>query len=160
MTTITEFLLARIAEDEAVAKAASGDGASWIAPDVHGPIVAVDDGTRFGGEPVIYDEGRPSAEQAQHIARHDPARGLRECKAKRAIVEMAIAIGDDGEYAAGYMAPRTRHAGSIGGKQVFEAADIYPGHPNYLQAVAFSGVLRALVQPYADHPDFDAGWVG
>lgn len=25
---------------------------------------------------------------------------------------------------------------------------------------AFDATLLALVQPYADHPDFDAGWVG
>lgn len=90
---ITEFLEARIAEDEAVARAAFDrpflsrtDDGKWEAntsntsPSVEGraffSIAASDD------EPQAF----LTSEQADHIARHDPARVLAECAAKRAIV--------------------------------------------------------------------------
>lgn len=80
--TLTDFLLARIAEDEAAARrATAGDrtGNWWIEPDeggvsevscldVQGFITAVD-------------------ADVAHIALHDPARVLAECEAKRQIVE-------------------------------------------------------------------------
>ena len=37
---------------------------------------------------VVYDEGSPDEYQARHIARHDPARVLREVEAKRAILAL------------------------------------------------------------------------
>lgn len=61
--TLIEFLLARIAEDEAVACGAIADGE---------------------GSQDWADEGAPTDE---HIARWDPARVLVECDSKRAIVE-------------------------------------------------------------------------
>lgn len=88
--TITEFLLARIEEDEKVARAAirSGDG-TWTAGeqfDVDGEVY--DRCAIFGDDLHIYDEGGHDEEQAEHIARHDPARVLAESAAKRAIVEL------------------------------------------------------------------------
>ena len=87
--TITEFLLARIAEDEEVALAAAGwnpagtdrsDG-QWIRVG----MASVENS--YSGSSVIYsDNGQTSAEVADHVARHDPARALAECKAKRAIL--------------------------------------------------------------------------
>ena len=83
--TLTEFLLARIAEDEAVAAAAVSrrDGVDkWE---------AVGSGTVVGpGYDKVKHVMLPSSEDgaARHIARHDPARVLAECEAKRRIVEL------------------------------------------------------------------------
>lgn len=76
--SITEFITARLEEDEAAATEAGGD--EWTS-DVH--VWMVVDST---GDPVAYDEGRPTEEQAAHIARYDPARVLREVEAKRHIL--------------------------------------------------------------------------
>ena len=73
--TITEFLLARIAEDEEVARAA------LPIPDLESPRwLPANLKRRFG---II------SGYEVDHIARHDPSRVLRECAAKRAIIEAA-----------------------------------------------------------------------
>ena len=81
--TLTEFLLARIAEDEAAAMAAAWDGHSWIPEPCH---VARSDTdvcvTTFASDAV-------------HIARHDPPRVLRECIAKRRIVKIHTEGLDD-----------------------------------------------------------------
>ena len=95
--TITEFLLARIAEREEAARAASHAGPRWKTPTVHGPIVAIDNDTEWGGDPVVYDEGSPSEDQAAHIALNDPAHVLAECEAKRRIVARHE-VGDDCGY--------------------------------------------------------------
>lgn len=89
--TITEFLEARIAEDEAAARASFDE--PWLGREDNGKWEVV--GSRVDGdcyfsigsseEPPIYflTEG-----QAEHIARHDPARVLAECAAKREIVSV------------------------------------------------------------------------
>jgi hypothetical protein len=88
--TLTEFLLARIAEDEAVASAASiGRHWTWDGPDLLSDHI----GAFRLPECIIDTEGAnpPDPEGAGvHIARWDPARVLAECEAKRRIVaEMA-----------------------------------------------------------------------
>ena len=66
MSDLAAFLKARLNEDEAAAKAAAiPDGPEWSLP---GPV--------------------PGEEQNAHIARHDPARMLREVEAKRAILAL------------------------------------------------------------------------
>ncbi|MDQ5861286.1 MAG: DUF6221 family protein [Actinomycetota bacterium] len=86
---ITEFLLARIAEDEAVAKAASpgpwiweGD-ASEDESFLYGP-----NGSSILSAYGMHSQGflERSEGDADQIARHDPARVLAECTAKRAIL--------------------------------------------------------------------------
>jgi hypothetical protein len=134
--TLIKFLLARIAEDEAVAQAAIRDEpvvADWV--DGH-PLMASDDGRWFsepgdgyGSERVeglgitIYDEGGHSSAQATHIARHNPARVLAECEAKRRIVEAVDAWWWDD------WAKRT-----------------------------YDAVLRHLAEVYGDHPDYRDEW--
>lgn len=89
--TITEFLEARIAEDETVARdaIANGEGAlDWA------------------------DDGDPTD---IHIARHDPARVLAECAAKRAVIV--------------YSPPKTLQ----------HLAAIYADHPDYQQEWAPRG---------------------
>jgi len=128
---IADFLLARIAEDEAMARAAIVDGPQ-SAGFVDGQRVEkMDDGrwsTRLcqveGVGITIYDEGGHTDEQAAHIARHDPARGLAECEAKRRIVEL------------------------------------FPNHPDHSDGWGNAGgrVLELLALPYADHPDYREEW--
>lgn len=66
--SITEFLLARIAEDEAVA----------VAAEPHEEWISVG---------KIEDSGMGTAD-GEHVARWSPARVLAECEAKRRIVEL------------------------------------------------------------------------
>lgn len=91
--TIAEFLLARIAEDEEAATAATGK--TWRVDDETYPMAIqvadshrdVVSGGRWGGEGNVFEDGA----DAHHIARHDPARVLAECEAKRRIVERHLA---------------------------------------------------------------------
>jgi len=120
MTTLTEFLLARITEDEQVARTAS-----WFD---RPPIEPTPDWTYKGDgyevEPgVTHDrEGIAAAvnpEEGTHIARHDPARVLAECEAKRRIIamhgELCFGNGDRGA-----------------GDEVLEhLAQVYADHPSF-----------------------------
>jgi hypothetical protein len=140
--TLTEFLLARIAEDEAAAKAAqyvTADDLSdhheprWWVKEEHGRIYA-------GGWLRVVDGGAPAGERSfvntaalPHIARHDPARILAECAAKRRIVDM--------------------HGDSEPGRYVDDPPECtrcdepYPCED-----------LRAIALPFADHPDYREEW--
>ena len=85
--TLTEFLLARIAEDEALARTAyghrvnarTGQPGRWeqgvgMSSEVMGPAESV--------------AGAKNAAAAAHIARHDPAHVLAVCAAHRRIMEL------------------------------------------------------------------------
>jgi hypothetical protein len=76
---LPDFLLARIAEDEAVAQAAT------VGPWEVRPYWFTSNGRSWATVPDIVDE-EIDAEDGVHIARWDPARVLAECKAKRRIV--------------------------------------------------------------------------
>ena len=84
--SLPEFILARVAEDEAAAEAAIDDDAHWL---------AVEDGIVQGDAGFATTSGyftqtrRPQANV--HIAMHDPARVLRQCEAIRRIVPIADA---------------------------------------------------------------------
>lgn len=86
--TITEFLYARLEEDEETALNAAGWDRSgrrrasgrWV----RSGISSVEDEEH---RPVIYDDnGHFSGSAADHIARHDPARALADAEGKAAIV--------------------------------------------------------------------------
>ena len=139
--TLTDFLLARIKEDERDARVAMGhsDGrwASWNHR-AHQPGLRdlACGGDRLAELPTDIDE---------HIARHDPARVLAECEAKRRIVEGHR----DGGESQGYLPDRygdMDHActtcGTFG-----EYGEPWP-----------CSTLRALALPYADHPDWREEW--
>jgi hypothetical protein len=153
--TLTDFLLARIAEDEAVARAASpGEWATQVMQHVnHDPegewltveVVREDDDDEeladFGGMEVIsygtrVEPGGHSQENAEHIARHDPARVLAECEAKRRIVTT--------------LAPFLRHRdwGDELGYGASQSDDDKRAR----------WVFRVLAQPYAGHPDYREKW--
>ena len=128
---IVEFLEARIAEDEAVAKNVASAG-EWTSGSTYGMFVSVEArcGTVVSGEWERQD--------ANHIARHDPARVLREVAAKRAIIEAADEASD--------LDMSIDNDRRVGRRDMTEEP--------YLGDV----ILRALAASYADHPDFDEEW--
>jgi len=147
---LVAFLAARLDADEAMAKAATGEGSPWAwehtgygtsswalghvqtedGTDLHGNIIP--------GSGVVIDTvcesttGRPA--DGAHIARHDPARVLREVEAKRRILadyEMWRAHAD------------TDPAGTT---------------PAKMAAGALLPVVRHLAAVYSGHPDYDEAW--
>ena len=136
---LAEFLLARIAEDEAVAAAAVSrrDGVDkWE---------AVGSGTVVGpGYDKVKHVMLPSSEDgaARHIARHDPARVLAECEAKRQVVHEWQTFG---KLADPSVQPSTDEefrvrAAAVGIRQGLARA------------------LSHLAMPYADHLDYRQEW--
>jgi len=114
--TLVEFLGQRLDEDEADARAAAefapGQWASWNRSWDTDPVrdLAADNG-RIAALPMPL---------AGHIARHDPARVLREVEAKRAIVDVADrwTYGDEREAPDGHAVLR-------------HLAAVYQDHPDY-----------------------------
>lgn len=128
MDDLVAFLRARLAEDEAVARAvedrsAPWDG-QWVAdgPDAlrtrNGHVLAYGHRTTDGRDLPIPLKPKLAA----HWARHDPARVLREVEAKRRIVERYAWL---------------REHGDTGGA---------------------AWVLPLLAAAYADHPDYRPEW--
>jgi hypothetical protein len=84
--TLTEFLLARIAEDEALAEVATpgqwerDSGWSITAPAPEG----------WSGHLVVVETKQRN--DSEFIARHGPTRVLAECEAKRRLIESAIEV--------------------------------------------------------------------
>ena len=76
MSTLPDFLLARIAEDEAAARAALE--VDWLWPPM------IDDRDVEGPGSVSH---RAYFATIEHVKRHGPDRVLAECEAKRRIVE-------------------------------------------------------------------------
>lgn len=86
-TTLAAFLLEQIAEDERVAREATA-----------GPWVERYD-TAWGPGPndmVIRPDDAIGVEDLRHVIRHDPARVLADCEAKRRIVIHAEMAGGHG----------------------------------------------------------------
>lgn len=91
MSELVAWLRAQLDEDERLARAATRSGGGGEDDDgVWSPAEAGPWGeARVEGIGItIYDEGGHTPEQAGHIARHDPARVLREVEAKRRIMEI------------------------------------------------------------------------
>jgi hypothetical protein len=139
VTTLIEFLTARLDEDEAVALAASQG--NWEVDDPEYPrTIHADDyetevvsGGRWGGESSVFDSGKDPL----HIARHDPARVLREVAAKRAILADIVPAMNGAD------------------EQINSEWGIGPMDPADYESVE---LLRLLALPYSDHPDFDPNW--
>jgi hypothetical protein len=129
VSDLVAFLRARLDEDEAAARAVEDNSAPW-----DGQWEA--DGNHalrtYNGW-VLATAGTPGGEfppgVLAHIARHDPARVLREVEAKRAIVD-AYAGTDGGS-------PRDRDRGRWD---------------------ALNAAVSALATVYRDHPDYDEAW--
>lgn len=137
---VIEFLEARIAEDEAVAQAATQSPWEWddeqaqdeaflYAPDDAPVIVAY--GLHTQGFLECSDEDRT------HIVRHDPSRVLAECAAKRAI------IADNAEFVTA----------------VTELSAALPGKLNQDPDAPWRTImLRHLAAVYSNHEDFQEEW--
>lgn len=128
MSELTEFLEARIADDESAAQMASG------------PIWRLghrDDGYFFVAAESMAIASAPRTEDRAHIARHDPARVLAECQAKRRIVELHM---PDHECTDG----STNYPG------------VFAGDPALGMTVC--PTLVALASVYAGHDDYRREW--
>jgi hypothetical protein len=127
---LTSFLLARIAEDEAAAAAATQGPWQYDAryqEVAAGPVYVAQ--TEYDQDPRTTGN---SDNDGAHIARHDPTRVLHECETKRQIVNLAVPAD-----LAGYMG----------------------GDGSYDESLAtMEAVLVRLALPYADHPDYRDEW--
>jgi hypothetical protein len=143
VSDLVEFLLARIAEDEQAARQARGSRWTYdresfavlVEDGDHGWTVATKHRNVVNGEhDGLYDV------DGEHIARHDPARVLREVEAKRRIVEECQSV---------LTAPVIVRPPA-------------PGMGGDPAALAFHLALATqlqLAQPYADHPHFHPSWL-
>jgi len=120
---IVEFIEARIGEDEQIARTASSlDGDSWSPEGSFGDD-DFDRVTGTGQGSVCYDTTYTAA---PHIARHDPARVLRQCKTIRVMLMRYSKVSNielptplDEEY-------------ELGLRQDMESiASIWSDHPDY-----------------------------
>lgn len=148
--TITDFLLARIAEDEQAASAATtgpwsvavrADGTPYGITQLDGydDVVAPGDvncmSYCYGGSSTV----EISDPDWKHIAHFNPARMLAECKTKRAIVQWHAPVT-----LSGYL-PSCQGCSEDCGR---EGAPYYPCRN-----------VRQLADVYASHPDYDPAWV-
>jgi len=132
---ITDFLSARIDEDEAAARAATPGTWSWEPPSgrdwPHGDESLVSD----VADAVLYGWGYDASgihgadEDRAHIVRWQPKRALAECEAKRRTLQ--------------------RHGGCAG---EFDCGACFYDDEAHCRA------LRELALPYADHPAYDPAW--
>lgn len=148
MTTVdlSEFLLARIAEDEAVAREATPGPWRW-SEDLEDGMESEAAHTYVRNEswptPVISAHGvhtegfvQVQPADAAHIARWDPARVLAECQAKARIV--------------------SNHASTTTGWHDDEGEHVL--YCRWCHRQWPCADLRALALPYADHPNYREEW--
>lgn len=128
--TLEEFLLARIAEDEAAAQA---DDVDWDEDDFEAQYAL------HGAQPHTLNCGwRLGESLSQECSCGIPARVLAECDARRRIVEEFTARDGDVELMLGNRGPTfDRRQREWSGLRL---------------------ALRILAAMYADHPDYDEGW--
>lgn len=135
---LTEFLLARIAEDEAVAR-----------------CTCAETGGACGGG--FCDERCPTCRDGDRETRD--WRPLAECEAKRRIValhrEWPVLIQTE---------PTMERVGADVDSMVYRASQEIQWATNREYVARFgtepptTPILRALASIYADHPDFDPAW--
>jgi Family of unknown function (DUF6221) len=143
---LVAFLTARLDEDEAMAAATPGigfqaQGLAWHEVDPDRQAGRIEDDC---GYVVVYDEGAPTADQAAHIARHDPARVLREVAFKRTILA--------GHYPGATWAHDAPEglkicAGEEGDGDTWQMATRWP-----------CPEIRALAAVWSDHPEWRPEW--
>lgn len=145
MTDLVEWLLAQIADDEQVARAA----VRAVIEQRHPPADAdqyLADGERWASERHLFHRQprvrtsftttdvaeRTLGPVSDHIARWDPARVLAECAAKRKLIALAV-------------------------EDVRKADDALMGEWGGVSELEHD-LLRALTPPYADRPGYLAEW--
>jgi Family of unknown function (DUF6221) len=147
MDDLTAFLNARIDEDDAVARQAAqvaGPDWTWKTEVPEGGDYPTDYIKTPGGTPLLDTMGGIEGD-APHVARHDPARVLREVAAKRAILA---------EHA-----PRAYDRyGRIG---IYCRACV-TGHEPYMDDDTPDSwpcaTVRHLAAVWGDHPDYRPEW--
>lgn len=142
---LVAFIAARLDEDEAAARAAAAGGrwryedgdsiGAWTLYDEHWNIASL---KTYRHETYDYAERMPAMRDPEyvdadangrHIARHDPARVLREVDAKRAILEAEQ--------------DRVVQEGPL---------------PERLRDMVETDIIKFLALPYADHADYRQEW--
>jgi len=129
VTDLVAFLRARLDEDETVANEAAVKQGEYWHDWMAGQVVG--SSTPTGTILVGHVCGPRTEAIGSHIARHDPARVLREVEAKRRIVSLER----DWPYGSGD-----------------------PEGAEYGWSDVMDRVLRLLALPYSDHPDYDESW--
>lgn len=156
--TIVEFLLARIGEDEALARAA--DASRWRGED-KGITFDVYSDKFDDGEAMARLDADTRANQ-DHIINWSPARVRAECAAKRAILEdhaptvtSHIRYGYDAEgesFPLPYVPACRQCTKSVDTARVTSDWDVAD------RIVAPCDTVRIMAAVYSDHPDFDPAW--
>lgn len=140
--TLAEFLLQRIAEDDAVARAATPSEKwwNWDGAGDKSATVRAHEGPYIGS--------RMSNADATLIAVFDPARVLIECDAKRRIVEVVV-----GSWPSEYIEQQLlTHRGP------HSLTDPETGKVEMFEEWTTIRLLRLLALPYADHSDYRQEW--
>jgi hypothetical protein len=145
VTTLIEFLEARLAEDEQIARNASmplvgGDREVWAydreafaVRATHGRWnVATRRDDPSDSAPISIGDA-----YGEYIAANQPARVLREVAAKRAILADIVPAMNGAD------------------EQINSEWGVGPMDPADYESVE---LLRLLALPYSDHPDFDPNW--
>jgi hypothetical protein len=135
--TLTEFLTARLDEDEAAAKDALSE--RWH----------IDTEGNVRDESTLYVatgpwDGPVDEADAAHIARHDPARVLREVEAKRKILDSYCASLGALEWLKSRQSTRPIGETDIPGTE----RELYILRP----------VIESLAAVWSYHPDYDPAW--
>jgi hypothetical protein len=140
---VAAFYAARLDEDEAVAKAAAGVRAKFgvwdVEPYYDGTDENADLRARYAGNLTGPAPGSIEVPAAEHAARHDPARVLREAEADRTLLRELQAA-----------------------RKEVQGNDIGMAEPLTLRSRGYyAGLLRAAMiraTRFADHPDYRAEW--
>ena len=171
--TLADFLLARIAEDEEAARICAemfpspwevadrgwrvriysadvpDEGDHADPGDVRVPCVIEVEPTQH------HNDMRWLSERVEHIARHDPARVLAECEAKRRIVDQLL---------------RHERLVAANAEEHAKASSASPPDQERITALRTHGwelsgrlealrmAVDALALPYASHPDYGPDW--
>lgn len=139
-----EFLTARLGEDQVAAKAATPG--PWktddpLMSDHVGSVVLKD---YVAGCSVRSGYRENSIQDAAHIARHDPARVLREVEAKRHVLKRHKVTAAKRDY------PDLNACEGCGSKGY--------GYGYRTPDINDCPELRNMTSAYADHPDYNPAW--
>ena len=160
--TLTDFLLARIAEDEVVARKIPHDGAGWFVE----PSPTHPDEWLVDSNPTLICYSSPARDVQEHIARHDPVRVLAECEAKRQIVEAGGSECGERHWKRtdpdGWAEHVARMA-EVGIRPAAHWPDDYATACDGCAAAQSADhdhewTLQVLATAYADHPDYRDEW--
>lgn len=155
---LTEFLTARLDEEETIARRALFNNGNWTHEFRFGEETRVR--LDFGPD-VAQGRGTLDASNHAHIARHDPARVLSDIEAKRRLIAfhekwpMRVEISErpsiteDPANMANVIATMSK-------RMVWLENQAYRNTFGDEPPTSFP--LLAIAQVYRDHPDFDPAW--